>query len=59
MVEVRPAVAGDIDAVCEFLHHKMNPEIPVAGWRRLMTYGWLEDKPDLGAVVDDGGRIVG
>jgi hypothetical protein len=59
MVEVRPAMTGDIDAVCDLLHQKMNPQIPVAGWRRLMTYTWLADKPDLGSVVEDGGRIVG
>ena len=59
MVEARPAVAGDIDAVCDLLHRKMNAEIPVAAWRRLMTYGWLADKPDLGGVVVDGGRMVG
>ena len=52
-------MTGDIDAVCDLLHHKMNPQIPVAGWRRLMTYGWLAEKPDLGSVVEDGGRIVG
>lgn len=33
--------------------------IALGDWRRLMTYGWLADKPDLGAVVEDGGRIVG
>ena len=59
MVEARPAAAGDIDAVCDLLHHEMNAEIPVEGWRRLMTYDWLADKPDLGGVVVDGGRIVG
>lgn len=59
MVEARPAMAGDIDAVCDLLHRKMNPKIPARGWRPLMTYDWLADKPDLGAVTVDGGRIVG
>lgn len=59
MVAVRPAVPGDIEAVCDFLHRRMSAEIPASVWRRLMTYGWLPDKPDVGAVAEDNGRIVG
>lgn len=56
---IRRAGPGDIDPVAALLHARMNPKIPVARWRRLMTYGWLADKPDLGRVVDWDGRIVG
>jgi hypothetical protein len=59
MFEARPAMTGDIEGVCDLLHREMNAQIPVARWRRLMTYGWLADKPDLGCVVEEGGRIVG
>jgi len=56
---IRPAGAGDVDAVCALLHEKMNAKIAVERWRRLMTYEWLADKPDLGRVVEAGGRILG
>jgi hypothetical protein len=45
--------------VAELLHVKMDPRIPRDRWRRLMTYGWLADKPELGRVVDRDGRIAG
>ena len=56
---VRPATPDDLDAVAALLHGKMDPKIPAERWRRLMTYGWLADKPDLGRVVDWDGRIGG
>lgn len=56
---VRPATLADLDAVADLLHFKMDAKIPVERWRRLMTYGWLADKPDLGRVVDWDGRIAG
>jgi len=59
MAQARVAGAGDIDAICEFLHREMSAEIPVENWRRLMTYEWLSVKPDFGSVIDDAGRIVG
>jgi len=59
MAQARVAGAGDIDAICDFLHREMSAEIPVESWRRLMTYEWLSVKPDFGSVIDDAGRIVG
>jgi len=56
---IRPAGAGDIDAVCALLHDKMNAKIAAERWRRLMTYDWLAEKPDLGRVVEAGGQILG
>jgi GNAT superfamily N-acetyltransferase len=56
---IRPAGPGDIDAVCALLHDKMNSKIAPERWRRLMTYAWLADKPDLGRVVEVDGRILG
>lgn len=56
---IRPATLADLDRVADLLHDKMDPKIPVERWRRLMTYGWLADKPDLGRVVDWDGRICG
>jgi GNAT superfamily N-acetyltransferase len=58
-VAVRPATAADVEAVCRLLHEKMNPRIAPERWRSLMTYRWLADKPDLGRVAVDGGRVAG
>jgi len=57
--KVRPAVASDIETVCRLLHEQMNRRLLPERWRRITTYGWLQDKPDFGRVADDGGRIVG
>ena len=56
---IRPAVAGDIEPICALLHEKMNAKFALERWRRLMTYPWMEDKPDYGRVVEDNGRILG
>lgn len=56
---IRPAGPADIDAICTLLHTQMNPKIARDRWRNLMTYRWLDPKPDLGRVVEDRGRILG
>ncbi len=56
---IRPAQSDDIDAVCKLLHTKMNRKIEPDRWRNLMTYRWLENKPDLGRVIDYQGEILG
>ncbi len=56
---IRPAHDGDVEAVVALLHGQMNRKIAPARWRRLMTYNWLPDKPDLGYVAEADGRIVG
>jgi ribosomal protein S18 acetylase RimI-like enzyme len=56
---VRPAVAADIDPVCRLLHEQMNSRLAIDRWRRLMTYSWLESKPDFGRVAEVEGRVVG
>ena len=56
---VRKAVDSDVDAICQLLHAKMNRRIPVERWRHLMTYSWLEHKPDFGRVVESDGKVEG
>lgn len=56
---IRPAGPDDIDLVCDLLYTRMNRKISPDRWRRLMTYGWLEEKPDLGRVVEHNGEILG
>jgi len=57
--QVRLALEHDIDPVCALLHEKMNSRIPVDRWRNLMSYQWLDDKPDFGRVVESDGQVLG
>lgn len=56
---IRAAESGDIDAICNLLHTKMNSKFSVERWSRLMSYPWLEKKPDFGKVVESDGKILG
>ncbi len=56
---VRSANESDIEGICDLLHRKMNSKIPPERWRNLMTYKWLEDKPDFGQLVDCDGEVLG
>ena len=59
MVLLRPALADDAAAIATFLHESMGGRLGLADWRRLFSYSWLAEKPDLGCIVEDEGRIVG
>lgn len=56
---IRPARPADIEPICALLHDKMNAKFSLQRWRRLMDYPWMEDKPDLGRVVEENARILG
>ncbi len=56
---VRAATEADIDGICSLLHSKMNAKIPLERWYKLMSYTWLDDKPDCGRVVDSDGQVLG
>jgi len=58
-VVVRPAVAGDIDAVCDLLHDNMSSRIGRERWRNLLDYPWRPADAPRGCVAVDGERIVG
>src|SRR5215831_10514346 len=57
--EIRPAQAADIEPVCKLLHEQMSAKFSLDRWRRLMTYRWLDEKPDFGRVAFVDGRLVG
>src|SRR5215831_14565558 len=57
--EIRPAQAADIEPVCKLLHEQMSAKFSLDRWRRLMTYRWLDEKPDFGRVAIVDGRLVG
>lgn len=56
---VRLAEPRDIEPICHLLHEKMNSRIPVERWRQLMSYEWLDDKPDFGRIVESEGQVLG
>ena len=56
---VRPARAGDIAAVVELLHTRMNAKIPRERWARLLDYPWRPEGVERGWLVEDGGHVVG
>jgi RimJ/RimL family protein N-acetyltransferase len=56
---VRPAGTDDVDSICRLLHEQMNRKLSPDRWRRLMTYRWIAEKPDLGRVAVVEGRVVG
>lgn len=56
---IRPAVTADIDGICNLLHEKMNSRYSLERWRRIMTYPWMQEKPDFGQLVERNGQILG
>lgn len=59
MVVIRPALAPDRDAVCHFLHEKMDSRIPVERWRSITDRRWISDMPEFGVLAEDNGRVIG
>src|SRR6201991_1003563 len=59
-VRLAPITSGDVRAVAEFLHAKLNGRVPVAAWARAMDVPWKVDAPDHGVMLlDDSGTVVG
>lgn len=56
---IRPATSADIEPVCSLLHEHMDSRFSRDRWRKLMTYRWLDDKPDFGRVAIVDGQLVG
>ena len=56
---IRPATSADIGPICSLLHEHMDARFSPNRWRRLMTYRWLEDKPDFGRLAIVDGTPVG
>ena len=59
MAIVRPARETEIDLICDFLAAHMRPPVPRDRFRNLFTYPWMEEKPNLGFVLEDEGKLVG
>ena len=57
---LRPALKEDVDKISLLLSQgRDNNNVSIEAWKRLLDYSWLERKPNLGFVVEDGKTIVG
>jgi hypothetical protein len=59
MAELRPVLESDVGAVCEFLGKNMHRGMKASEYRALFSYSWMEDKPGMGYLLEDGAEIVG
>ncbi len=59
MASVRPVRESEIDEICAFLSTHMDPAVSRETFRNLFTYPWMTDRPNLGFVLEQEGRIVG
>ncbi len=58
-LRIRPAVAGDRDAVCRLLSDKMNCRISPEWWRGIVDGRWAPWAEAFGVVAQDGQRLIG
>lgn len=56
---IREARAEDLPAVAAYLAPRMGHPDREQHYRRYWEYEWLADKPNLGFLIDDGGRVGG
>jgi GNAT superfamily N-acetyltransferase len=58
-IDVRPISDADADAVCDFLHHQLNPRVPAEAWNALLAPPWQADAPNHGFQLVVGATVVG
>jgi hypothetical protein len=58
---VRAATPADLPAIADYLAQHLRGEGGAERYRRFFAYAWLadRDKPDLGMLVEDAGRVRG
>lgn len=54
-----PITADDVDAVGDFMHAHLNPDVSAEAWARALRTRWAADAPNLGFQLTLAGRIVG
>lgn len=57
MATIRPATTADLEGVASYVANAFAGD--PARYRRYLEYSWLADKPDLGVLVEEGGKIRG
>ncbi|HTR55131.1 MAG TPA: hypothetical protein VMJ10_30805 [Kofleriaceae bacterium] len=55
MPTLRPAHTTDLAAISAFLAPRLQGAGGEARYRRYLGYSWLDDKPNLGFLIEDGG----
>jgi hypothetical protein len=59
MATIREAVEADLGAASEFLAKHLGGRGGPALFRRIFSYRWLADKPNIGFLVEHEGRVRG
>lgn len=58
-LRVRLATTADLDDVAAFLARSLGGAGGPARYRRFFEYPWLADKPNIGALIEDQGKVGG
>jgi acetoacetyl-CoA synthetase len=56
---IRPATPQDVGAIAEYLTAALKGSGGPRRYRSMLEYSWFDPKPDLGVLIEDGGRIRG
>jgi hypothetical protein len=59
MTTVRLAALADLDRVAAFLARSLGGAGGPPRYRRFFEYAWVDDKPNIGALIEDGGEVHG
>lgn len=59
MISVSPIADADLHEATLFMQRHLNPAIAHGVWLAAFRQPWMEDKPNNGFMVRDGGEIVG
>lgn len=57
MPQLRAATESDLHAIGDYLASKLKPD--PARYRRFYQYPWMPERPNLGYLIEDAGRIRG
>ncbi|MEO5345952.1 MAG: hypothetical protein H7834_06195 [Magnetococcus sp. YQC-9] len=57
--ELVPIRSMDLEAVCQFLHERLNQTISPAAWKNAYAQSWLEAPINHGCMLVDEDRVVG
>jgi hypothetical protein len=58
-VRVSPITGADVEPVAAFLHEHLNDRIAPDRWGEAIDGSWGGERPNLGFMLVDGGRVVG
>jgi len=56
---IREARASDLPAIAAYLAPRLGGHGGAARYRRFLEYEWLDEKPNLGTLIEDAGKVGG